>query len=301
MLRTFAPLGLILLLALAAPAGALAADADAGADAEADITPRHSLRANFKRVALDVSSINAQNAKNYQDSSVSALKADDQTYIKGVADFALEYELPKLRWDNSLYLGYGKTKVEPADGSAGTSSENEDMILTTSNLAYKAWKYGQADVGPFVQLSYQTEFTRNRPTPLNKLLRGGSGIGLFNGKYFSSLYIAGECEYDLTRSEAKNFKFAGEVGFKAKYPMYDGVAFAFEGYYRDYYAYSEYVGTDLEYDLNLAARLEVQLWKKLQLSPFVSYRLAKDRENRHYSSNMQIGISLVFSGLYHIW
>lgn len=290
----------IVLLALACPLlwAAPALGQDVGEEAG---MAAGSLRANFKRVALDVSSINATHAADYRNSSVSALNVDDQLVIKGVSDFALEYEHPELRWDNSLYLGYGKTRLTPADGSPRTSSENEDMILAASNLAHKAWKLGEADAGPFIQLSYQTEFTRNKPTPLNKLFRGGTGLSLFNGKYFSSLYVAAECEYDFTYSDSKNFKFAGEVGFKAAYPLYEGVEFTFEGYYRDYYAYSEYVGTDLEYDLNLAARMNVKLWKKLKLSPFIAYRLAKDRENKNYASNMQMGISLVFSGLFQIW
>lgn len=262
---------------------------------------RGTLNANFKRVALEFSSVSVQHAEQYQDSPVAALKADDQTMIKGVFDFTLEYEIDKLRWDNSLYLGYGKTEVKPSDGGPKTSTENEDMILLSSDLAYKLWIVRGADVGPFGQLGYQTEFTSNGDAPLNKVFRSKGGLKAFNGKYFSNLYVAAVGEYDITYSEHKTTKLAGEAGFNVKYPLREGVEFQAEGYYRDYWAFSEYVGTDLKYDLNLVGRMNVRLWKKFSLSPFVAYRMAKSRAAEDYAGNLQIGLSLAFTDLWNIW
>lgn len=262
--------------------------------------PKGNLRANLKRVALELSSVEVKNSEQYQDSPVSALNADSQTLIKGVLDFVLEYEREKWKWDNSVYLGYGKTTIKP-QGEPKTETENEDMILFTTDYSYKMWKYNEADVGPFANIGYQTEFSSNDDAPRNKVIRGKTGIRMFNHKYFDDLYAAIVGEYDLTYSDDKNSKLAWELGAKFKYNLREGIDFKLEGYYRDYLSYSEYVGTDLKYDLNLTGRMEVKLVDNLSLSPFMSYRFAKSREASKTGSNFMIGISLSYSNLYNIW
>lgn len=261
---------------------------------------KSSLRANFKRIALDISTVQVKNSEQYENSPVSALNADSQTMIKGVLDFALEYEKEKYRWDNSIYLGYGKTTIKPANDDK-TTTENEDMILLSTDYAYKMWKYQEADVGPFANIAYQTEFSANDDAPRNKVFRGKTGVKLFNGEHFSNLYVAAVGEYDITYSDNKNSKLAWEIGATAKYPLREGVELQFDGYFRDYLTYSEYISTDLKYDLNATGRMNVKLVDKLSLSPFVSYRMAKSREAEDFGSNFTIGLSLSYSDLYNFW
>ena len=67
----------------------------AGADARAEEkSGKSDLRANFRRVALEMSSTEVKNADLYVDSPHSQLSADSKTMIKGVFDFVLEYEQP---------------------------------------------------------------------------------------------------------------------------------------------------------------------------------------------------------------
>ena len=54
---------------------------------------KNGLRANFKRVALEMSSTSVSNAEEYQNSPNSQLSADSETVIKGVFDFVLELSL----------------------------------------------------------------------------------------------------------------------------------------------------------------------------------------------------------------
>ena len=92
--------------------------------AEGDIA-YSSLKANLKRVAVEISSTDVSNAKEYQNSPVSALNSDSQTVYKGVLDFILEYNNPTSQWNNRLFMNYGKTTLKPAEGKK-TSSENND-------------------------------------------------------------------------------------------------------------------------------------------------------------------------------
>ena len=168
-----------------------------------------------------MSSTSVSHAEQYQNSPNTQLSSDSETLFKGVFDFILEYEQPDYQWNNSVYMEYGKTRLKKADGST-TSSENADKILLTSDYARKMWKYGEADVGPFGSLGYQTEFTANNDAPRNKTLRGKGGLKLFNGQYIKELYVAAVEELDMTYSRSDT-KTAYEIGIRAEYPLRDGI------------------------------------------------------------------------------
>lgn len=70
------------------------------------------LRANFRRVALEMSSTSVSHAEQYQNSPNTQLSSDSETLFKGVFDFILEYEQPDYQWNNSVYMEYGKTRLK---------------------------------------------------------------------------------------------------------------------------------------------------------------------------------------------
>ena len=264
----------------------------------AEKKPESNLRANFKRVALEMSSTSVSNAQEYQNSPNSKLSADSETVIKGVFDFVLEYEQPKWQWNNSVFAEYGKTRLKQTDGET-SSTENADKILLTSDYARKTWRYHDADVGPFASLGYQTEFTANTDAPRQKTFRAKEGLKMFNGKYIKELYIAPVQELDLTYDDADT-KLAYEIGITAEYPLREGVKFQLESYFRDYVAYSTYRGTDFKYEFNLTSRMDVKLNDTLSLAPYLSYFRAQDRESPSAGSNFMIGLSLAYSDLFNL-
>ncbi len=278
-----------LALSLLVPFNALAEETALSQDGE--------LRANFKRVALEMSSTSVDNAEQYQNSPNSQLSADSETVIKGVFDFALEYEKADWQWNNSVYAEYGKTTLKPAEGEK-SSTENADKILLTSDYNRKMWKYEDADVGPFASLGYQTEFTANNDAPRTKTFRAKEGIKMFNGKNVKELYVAPVQELDLTYSS--DTKLAYEIGFKGEYPLREGVKFQIESYFRDYVYYSTYRGTDFEYEFNLTSRMDVKLNNTLSLAPYITYFRAQDRQSDVAGSNFMIGLSLAYSDVFNL-
>ena len=275
---------------------AVAAESQADKQAEA---PKSTLKANLRRLGLEASSTEVSNARSYQDSPVSQFNADSQTVIKGVFDGALEYDRTNLNWTNSLFMEYGKTKLKPVDGP-DTVSENADQILLTSEYTHKLWSHKGLDFGPFVSVGYQTEFTDNQDAPRTKILRDKAGIKLFNGDILKDLYVAAVYEYDMTYSDHVS-KFAGEFGWRAEYTLREGVLFATDGYYRDYFSYSSYQPQDLEYDFKATARMDVNLTGNLTFGPYVSYRQGKSRVASSKASNTMIGIALTYKNLYDIF
>lgn len=248
------------------------------------------LQLSVRRIGLDWSKTQVRNSEEYQDSPVSALNATSQDYIKGVFDTILEYTKNKFKWDNSLFMEYGKTTLKPYNEPA-TTDENADKILYSSDLSYACWDFSGLKFGPTVRAAYETQFADSTESPRQNIIRSSAGISLFDHTIIKSLYLTGIHEYDFTYAGAQNSKIGAEFGWRLEYPVRRGVKFSADGYYREYFAYSRYVGTDLERDLSAVLRLDTNLWGDFTMGPYVQYRLARARGAEHYGSNLVLGIS----------
>ena len=270
-------LSLLLLVAMLSPFAANAAD---GRDLVLDI----------RRIGLDLSKTDVRHADAYQNSPVAALRADDQEFIKGVWDTALIYNVGDLHWNNSLFMEYGRTTLQPYDGDK-VINENADKILLTSDLAWARWHFGDLKFGPMARASYQTEFRPNAGAPRQNIVRVNAGLALFDHPIIKSLYLTGLYEYDFTYRDNPVNKGAVEAGWRLEYAVREGVKFSTNGYYREYLTYSAYEDTDLKRDFSADVRMDTNLWGGFTMGPYVQYRRAKSREADVYGSNFQIGIS----------
>ena len=165
---------------------------------------------NVRRIGLDWTKTDIKNPSEYQNSSVAALKASDQENIQGVFDVALEYGHDKFKWDNSLFMEYGKQTIQ-SYGEEKSVDESADKILFSSDLAYACWDFDSFKLGPIVRGQYETEF---KGDPRRNVLRPNAGFALFDHDIFKSLYVVGVYEYDFTYSDEKVSKSAAEAGWR---------------------------------------------------------------------------------------
>ncbi|MBP5353398.1 MAG: DUF3078 domain-containing protein [Alphaproteobacteria bacterium] len=261
----------------------------------ADDDANYGWSAVLKKAGLEVSSTEVKNSEEYKDSPNAELSGDSETVTKGIFDFSLINQQEKYKWDNNLFMEYGKTKLRPKEGP-NVENETADKILISTDYARKVWRYWDADVGPFVNLAYQTEFDANEGAPRTKIARGTTGIKMFDGPIIKNLYAAAVGEYDFTYSHDKTSKFAYEVGMEASYPVREGVTFNFDSYFRDYVAYSSYNPHDFEYELSLKADLMVDIYNGLAIGPYAQYFRATDRGSSKYGSSTILGVEASYSG-----
>lgn len=245
---------------------------------------------NVRRIGLDWTKTDMKNAEEYQNSSVAALKASDQENIKGVFDVALEYGFDRFKWDNSLFMEYGKQSITNINGEK-TVDESADKILLSSDLAYACWDFDSFKLGPIVRGQYETEFQGD---PRRNVIRPNAGFALFDHDIIKSLYVVGVYEYDFTYADEKVNKSAVEAGWRIDYKLREGVKFSSDGYYRKYLSFSQYVGEDLEYDFLAVARMDTNIWGDLTMGPYVKYRRAHSRHAVDYGANTSIGISFSY-------
>ena len=245
---------------------------------------------NIRRIGLDWTKTAMKHAEQYQNSSVAALKASDQENLKGVFDVALEYGFERFKWDNSLFMEYGKQSITNVNGEK-TTDESADKILFSSDLAYACWDFDSFKLGPIVRGQYETEFQGD---PRRNVIRPNAGFALFDHDIIKSLYIVGVYEYDFTYADEKVNKSAVEGGWRIDYKLREGVKFSSDGYYRKYLSFSQYVGEDLEYDFLAVARMDTNVWGDLTMGPYVKYRRAHSRQAPDYGANTSIGISFSY-------
>lgn len=260
-------------------------------------TPKWQLE--VREVSLSYSNTTVSNSREYKDSPISAYSSDTQYNIVGKLDTFLNRSDDLSLWSNNLMLNYGKLKIKPADEKSETS-ESADKIWLSTDYALKLWKLLEADVGPFVQLAFQTEFTANQGSPRYKALSGREGVKLFEGNYLKELYAAVLEEYDFTYSHDRNMKYGWEVGARAEYPIREGVKWTATARFTDYVHYTKYVPTDLKYDLELTTKLEVDLTDTLAFAPYVSYRRGQARGTDKVGSNFMIGLQLKYADLFNL-
>lgn len=248
------------------------------------------LQLSVRRIGLDWTKTQVSNSEEYQDSPVSSLNATSQDYIKGVFDTILEFTKNKFKWDNSLFMEYGRTTLKPYNEPA-TTDENADKILYSSDLSYECWEFSTLKFGPTVRAAYETQFVDRDTSPRQNIIRSSAGISLFDHDIIKSLYLTGVHEYDFTYAHDQNSKFGAEFGWRLEYLIREGVKLSSDGYYREYFSYSTYVSTDLERDLSAVIRFDTNIFGRLTMGPYVQYRLAKARGAEHYGSNLILGIS----------
>lgn len=254
----------------------------------------------LKKLAFDFTSTEVKHAKDYQDFSDARLSSDSQTAVRGRFDGIADYHARHFLWTTELLMDYGRTKIRPVEGETLTN-ENADNILLTTGYTQRLWKVenvlGGFEAGPFFNLGYETEFTKPDNAPRKKVLRGTGGIKMFEGKYIKNLFAAVVGERDYTYHPGAS-KLAWEAGIKVEQPVREGVKAQYSLLFRDYLSSSENRDTDLDYEFTADARLDVELYKNLYLSPFISYYTAQAKYFGPRGENVYVGVSFSFSHIF---
>lgn len=263
---------------------------------------RRGWQLDLKRLALNVTSTSVHHAADYNTFPDARLTADNQTTIQGALDFRADNFGKLYLWSNGILAEYGKNTIKATNGTRVTT-ESVDRIIADTSYTLRLWNvqdfWGGFEAGPYLLAAYETEFNSTDNAPLKKVLRGEGGFKLFEGKYIKSLYVSALFEEDFTYPQ-HSAKVGWTAGFEINAPIREGVKATFKGIWRDYLHESvKQINSDLDYSLELDARMEVLVWKNLSVAPFINYFTAQAKYGgRPRGQNVYVGVSFSFSKLF---
>ena len=152
-------------------------------------------------------------------------------------------------------------------------------------------------IGPFASIGYQTEFTRSDDTPRYKAFRGRAGVRLFEGKYIKDFSLSLSPELDFTYPQTAT-KYAWQAAIRVEHPINENSKAIYAASIRDFFMVKNPSETDISYEFDLSAKVEMKILKSFYIAPFISYYQAQASNFSGVGSNFYVGVSLSYSKLF---
>ncbi len=259
--------------------------------AEIDINPdKRGWHIELKRIAANLSSTSIRGQNEYINFSDSRVKGDSQLIAQGLFDLGLDFYAPRYVVFNSILAEYGRTILVVENERI--SNTTLDRILLSTDYTHRIWYVptfvGGFEVGPFFKLNYQSGF-ENR----HQIIRFNTGIKLFDGVYIKDLHLNAFSEKDFALNiESENYGW--ESGIRLEYKVNENTKFYYFTNFRHYLYSSAPQSYNPLYQLEIEAREDTKLYKKLAIAPFIKYYALQGRHISQTGSNLFVGFSLSF-------
>ncbi len=260
-------------------------------------------RINLRNLSLLMINTEVRGNGNFGGVSDSQINTSGQTLIQGSGKVFSELFMGRTRLDLGASADYGKVTVRPAN-QPKLVSESADQLIFESEFKQETGSYrsflGSGKLGPFANLAYDTEFSRQTGVAFRKIVRGKTGLKLFEGTIVQEFYAAFVGEQNYTNTPAKT-NYAVETGYRVNMLIpRTALTLSSEGNYRNF-AYSRSdTAADLKQRLELYAKLSTKLYGDIVLSPFVKYFMATGKLFSGTAVNTTIGVTIDYAHLFKL-
>ena len=248
----------------------------------------------FDYISLDFTSTSITNQKDYKGFGNSRLKGNSQIVAEGAIFFHTNYYAKNFVVFNTIFGEYGRNIISPINEEKIDNTTRDRIILST-DYTQKVWSFdnfmGGVDMGPYVQLSYQTQFVKieNR----TQIARFGGGFKIFDGEYFKNLYISLFGEQDFTHAKPVQ-RLGANMGMKLQYAFNDNAKLVNQINYKHYFL-DNYDGKyNPEFEVELDIRVETAIFKHFSVAPFLNLYVLKGQNIDKPASNLMVGVSLSY-------
>ena len=248
----------------------------------------------FDYISLDFTSTSITNQKDYKGFGNSRLKGNSQIVAEGAIFFHTNYYAKNFVVFNTIFGEYGRNIISPINDEKIDNTTRDRIILST-DYTQKVWSFdnfmGGVDMGPYVQLSYQTQFVKieNR----TQIARFGGGFKIFDGEYFKNLYISLFGEQDFTHTKPVQ-RLGANMGMKLQYAFNDNAKLVNQINYKHYFL-DNYDGKyNPEFEVELDIRVETAIFKHFSVAPFLNLYVLKGQNIDKPASNLMVGVSLSY-------
>lgn len=263
--------------------------------ADIDINPdKRGWHVELRRIAANFSSTEIKGQDEYVDFADSRIAGNSQMIMQGYFDLGIDYYAARFVIFNSGLAEYGRTIISRDNGRINNTTL--DRILLSTDYTHRIWYIptlaGGFEVGPFMKLTFQSGFETVR-----QITRLNAGVKLFDGVYLKDLHINAFSERDFAL-ETRSENYGWEGGIKLEYKFNDYSKFYYFTNFRHYLHSSAAENYNPLYQLEMEARIDTKIYKKLAIAPFVKYYALQGRHIRAKGSNFFIGFALSFGHVF---
>ncbi|MFC1522910.1 hypothetical protein ACFL6Y_10925 [Elusimicrobiota bacterium] len=127
-------------------------------------TPRKPVwRINLRKMSAQFANTQVQNTEQYNQVSDARAQAANQVFSRGTMQLFSEVYVDKFRWDSGFTADYGKLTLNP-QGLGTVKSETIDQFVVENEFKYHLFYLNKGflngSIGPYLNISYETEFTK---------------------------------------------------------------------------------------------------------------------------------------------
>ena len=269
---------------------------------EGKTPPRPIWRIHLRDLSFQFADTQVRNNDSFPEVRDARIQTIDQILVQGSARLFSELYWGRLRWDVGTSADYGKLTLKPR-GVAPIKNETADQLLVETELRHRSlrWERGSFgwSAGPFLNVAYDTEFTRPLNTPFRRYFRVKPGLKLFEGSLLSELYVSAVSETDYS-TPRPNTEYGLSAGLELAVPVprtRGALLRGKAGYLRFAPSRSD-TPDDLRSQLYLNGRFSVPIVGSLMLSPFVDYYRFDGKVVHEAGHNMLFGVALDYSFLW---
>ncbi len=248
----------------------------------------------LKHLALNFSSTSIKQQKAYESFSDTRLKGDSQIIAETSALLHGNYYAKNFVFFNTIYGEYGRNIIYP-QAEKKIDNTTLDRILFATDYTQKVWffeqLFGGFDMGPYTQLSYQTQFAKiNQRTHIVRL---NAGIKLFNGSVIKNFYLSLFSEQDFTYANSMH-NFGLNFGLNIQYELNKHVKLLNYLNFRQYFINHSSSQYNPQSELEFNTKIQTALFKNFSIAPYLSLYLLKGRLITKPAINFMLGISLSY-------
>jgi len=264
-----------------------------------DINEGPFFRINIKRVAFEFMGHKVKSSDDYiYVPDVRVQPTDDRTITTNI-DTSFELYGSRWNWETGSILDFMTTRIT-SQGSTYTSEAQDSASLFT-DFKYKIWKFTPyffgRSLGPFFNITYDTQFKPTLGNPRKRQLRFTPGIALSDGTVLDNLRLGWMLEQDYSVSPSdseKGIYFYTDAKFMLPQSTVSIDSYIDARYFFDADTDTD---TDLGVEIELSISVNMPIYRSFFIAPYFKYFLFRGKVDpiRKFGNESTIGVSVGFS------
>ncbi len=249
-------------------------------------------------LSLEYSQLSTTDATAFSSVTDSRLKTVDQRYIAASLNYKASYKKAPFVNELGLSARYSKQELLPAAGPS-IITILDDQVRAYANASLPIYSLENHDwlakeMGPYLEVSYETEFEAEPGLSLQKNLTGFAGWKFFSGDLVKSASVFGLINKYLTESNPRTVTGAGYKFEISKRVFNSNAEYKLLSEYRYFFDDDDPVA-DVRSRFVLDQSFNLNITNKISFGPYFRYfSLTRKSVNESVSQNM-VGVNLTYS------